>query len=223
MTEAEWQACDNPEQLRAFLGDRLSARRWRLFACAVCRDPDLWAQMPAEERAAVEAAERRAERATSVQELKAARSLTKQQLRRFSWCAYWAAAPGARRKDMAAAVRYVLLHALLWERQVPGLRPRLCGLLREVAGSPIQPVQAVSAWLEAHAAAAPAIARAIYEERAFDRLPLLADALEDAGCTDAALLGHLRGPGPHVRGCWALDLVLGRPDSLGFPRRGRPG
>jgi hypothetical protein len=42
------------------------------------------------------------------------------------------------------------------------------------------------------------------------RLTVLADALEDAGCTDADLLGHLRSPGPHVRGCWAVDLVLGK-------------
>ena len=48
----------------------------------------------------------------------------------------------------------------------------------------------------------------VYHDRAFDRTSLLADALEDAGCTDADLLGHLRGPGPHVRGCWAVDLVL---------------
>jgi hypothetical protein len=54
------------------------------------------------------------------------------------------------------------------------------------------------------------LATAIYGDRAFERLSLLADALEDAGCTDAELLGHLRGPGPHVRGCWAVDLVLGK-------------
>jgi hypothetical protein len=55
------------------------------------------------------------------------------------------------------------------------------------------------------------LARAIYEGRLFDDLPVLADALEDAGCTDAELLGHLRGGGEHRRGCWALDLVLGYP------------
>ena len=54
------------------------------------------------------------------------------------------------------------------------------------------------------------LARAIYEEEAFERLPVLADALEEVGCTDADLLSHLRGPGPHVRGCWALDAVLGK-------------
>ena len=54
------------------------------------------------------------------------------------------------------------------------------------------------------------LAQAIYDERAFDRLPILADALEDAGCTDAAILEHCRGPGPHVRGCWVVDLLLGK-------------
>jgi hypothetical protein len=54
------------------------------------------------------------------------------------------------------------------------------------------------------------LARVIYEERRFDHLPVLADALEDAGCTDVDLLAHLRSPGPHVRGCWAVDLLLGK-------------
>jgi hypothetical protein len=54
------------------------------------------------------------------------------------------------------------------------------------------------------------LAQRIYDDRAYNRLPLLADALEDAGCTNAELLAHLRGPGPHVRGCWAVDLVLGK-------------
>ena len=53
-------------------------------------------------------------------------------------------------------------------------------------------------------------AQAIYDDRAVDRLPILADALEEAGCTDATILDHLRGPGPHVRGCWVLDLLLGK-------------
>src|SRR5262249_60440752 len=54
------------------------------------------------------------------------------------------------------------------------------------------------------------LATAIYEERAFDRLPILADALEEAGCTDPDVLGHCRAPGPHIRGCWVVDLVLGK-------------
>jgi hypothetical protein len=54
------------------------------------------------------------------------------------------------------------------------------------------------------------LAESIYQERAFDRLPILADALEEVGCTDAAILEHCRGPGPHVRGCWVVDLLTGR-------------
>ena len=54
----------------------------------------------------------------------------------------------------------------------------------------------------------PRLARSIYQERAFDRLPILADALEDAGCDNADILNHLRGPGPHARGCWLVDLLL---------------
>ena len=54
------------------------------------------------------------------------------------------------------------------------------------------------------------VAQAIYEERDFARMPILADALEDAGCADEAILEHCRGPGPHVRGCWVVDLILGR-------------
>jgi hypothetical protein len=50
----------------------------------------------------------------------------------------------------------------------------------------------------------------MYDERAFDRLPILGDALTEAGCTDAGLLAHCRQAGPHVLGCWALDLILGK-------------
>jgi hypothetical protein len=83
-----------------------------------------------------------------------------------------------------------------------------CDLLRCVFG-PVAfgPVTIDPAWLTP---VVKQLARPIYERRAFGRLPVLADALEEAGCSDADLLGHLRGPGPHVRGCWALDLVLGR-------------
>ena len=66
------------------------------------------------------------------------------------------------------------------------------------------------AWLAWEGGTVPKLAASIYEERAFDRLPILADALEEAGCDAAELLTHLRGPGPHVRGCWAVDLVLGK-------------
>ena len=65
-------------------------------------------------------------------------------------------------------------------------------------------------WLAWNDGAIRKMAQAIYDARAFDRLPLLADALEDAGCTDAAILSHCREPGEHVRGCWVVDLLLGK-------------
>jgi hypothetical protein len=87
-------------------------------------------------------------------------------------------------------------------------------LLLCIFGNPFRPVVINSAWLTATVVSLAAVA---YEERNLPsglldsaRLAILADALEDAGCTDATLLDHLRGPGPHVRGCFALDLVLGK-------------
>jgi hypothetical protein len=82
--------------------------------------------------------------------------------------------------------------------------------LREVFGNPFAPVVLDLAWLAWQNGTIPRLARGTYDERAFDRLPILADALEEAGCDDADILGHLRGPGPHARGCWPLDLLLGK-------------
>jgi hypothetical protein len=54
------------------------------------------------------------------------------------------------------------------------------------------------------------LARQMYESRDFSAMPILADALQDAGCENADVLAHCRGPGPHVRGCWVVDLLLGK-------------
>jgi hypothetical protein len=84
-----------------------------------------------------------------------------------------------------------------------------CGLLRDIVGPPILPA-VQGAWLSYNSGVVKGLAVAIYEERAFDRLPILADALEEAGCSDEFLLGHLREPAFHSRGCWSLDLILGK-------------
>jgi len=81
------------------------------------------------------------------------------------------------------------------------------GLLREVVGNPLEPTSLDPHWLTSPVVE---LARGAYEERAFDRLLILADALQDAGCDNANILDHCRGPGPHVRGCWVVDLVLGK-------------
>jgi hypothetical protein len=81
-------------------------------------------------------------------------------------------------------------------------------LLRCVYGPlPFRTVTAAAAWLKSTVVA---LAKGIYQDRAFDSMPILADALQDAGCADEDILSHCRGPGPHVRGCWVVDLVLGK-------------
>jgi hypothetical protein len=85
---------------------------------------------------------------------------------------------------------------------------RMAHLLRDIFGNPYRPVKFKPAW---RTAAVVGLAQALYESRDFAAMPVLADALEDAGCDDAAVLAHCRGPRAfHVRGCWVVDLILGR-------------
>jgi hypothetical protein len=83
-----------------------------------------------------------------------------------------------------------------------------CRLLRELFGNPFRPVTPDPAWREWNGGALVHLARTIYEEGRFADLPILADALEDAGCASADVLDHCRRGGEHVRGCWVLDLLL---------------
>jgi hypothetical protein len=87
-------------------------------------------------------------------------------------------------------------------------------LLRDIAGNPFRLVTLSPAWKTPQVVA---LAQAAYDQREIPsgtldpvRLAVLADALEEAGCTDPELLGHLRSPCPHVRGCWVVDLLLGK-------------
>jgi hypothetical protein len=86
-------------------------------------------------------------------------------------------------------------------------RPVHAALLRDIFANPFRPVAINPAWRTSNVTA---LAQSIYDERAFDRLPILADALEDAGCDNVDILNHCRQPGEHVRGCWVVDLVLGK-------------
>ncbi|MCI0459326.1 MAG: hypothetical protein L0Z62_20445 [Gemmataceae bacterium] len=83
-------------------------------------------------------------------------------------------------------------------------------LLWDLFGNPFRPVFLDRAWLTWAGGTVVHMARLIYEERRFDDLALLGDALEEAGCTDRDVLAHCRGEGLHVRGCWVLDLILGK-------------
>jgi hypothetical protein len=83
-------------------------------------------------------------------------------------------------------------------------------LLRDVFGAPTRPAPAFArSWLAWNDGTARKMAQTIYQHRRFADLPILADALEDAGCADADVLTHCRG-GEHVRGCWVVDLLLNK-------------
>jgi hypothetical protein len=85
-----------------------------------------------------------------------------------------------------------------------------CELLRDILGNPFRPVAVADGWLCWNEGCVVKLARAIYQEQAFADLPVLADALEDAGCADERILGHCRSNSAHARGCWLLDQILGR-------------
>jgi hypothetical protein len=128
----------------------------------------------------------------------------------------------------ATAAHYVAAFssfAVAWEAQVAsGVAPypylqdsfkrpeqtRQARTLRDLFGNPYRPFALNPSWLRWKDGALAKMARAIYDQRRFGDLPVLADALEDAGCADTATLGHCRGGGEHVRGCWVVDLLLGK-------------
>ena len=95
-----------------------------------------------------------------------------------------------------------------------------CDLIRDIAGDPFRPIVPDARWRTNNVLA---LARGVYDDRAFDRLPILADAMMDAGCEDDLIIEHCRGEGPHVRGCWVVDLVLGKEEAepVGTPDTGR--
>jgi hypothetical protein len=83
-------------------------------------------------------------------------------------------------------------------------------LVREIVGNPFRLTTINDFWLHWNNATVVKIAQTIYDSRDFALMPILADALEEAGCDNADILTHCRGPGPHVRGCWVIDLLLGK-------------
>jgi hypothetical protein len=82
-----------------------------------------------------------------------------------------------------------------------------CDIVRDIFGNPFRLPIADSAWMKPQAIE---LAKTIYHDRAFKRLSQLADLLEEAGCTNSEILRHCREPGPHVRGCWVVDVLLGK-------------
>jgi hypothetical protein len=96
-------------------------------------------------------------------------------------------------------------HARRWENAAKAEREAQIGLLEDVCGNQFREVKFSPSW---RTGTVVALARQMYEAREFSAMPILADALQDVGCDNEDVLAHCRGPGPHVRGCWVVDLVL---------------
>jgi hypothetical protein len=221
MTESEWlNEASHSQGMVAWLGARGSARsragrrRLRLFACGCCRAA--WDRLPEDRtREAIRIAERFADGLETKEGLAGVRAAIAPLA---ADSGPYGASPLETRVavDMAIAAtdpRAYSAAVAMTTTTAPlaGIQPRaaaeagICRLLRCVFGNPFRPVRVPARAL----AQAAALARSIRDDRAFDLLPALADALESAGCDDAQVLAHCRGPDPHAIGCWVVDLVLG--------------
>jgi hypothetical protein len=230
MTEAEW--LEGLPDLRAMidylynLEPQPSRRKTRLCMVAFCRA--IWHVMTDERcRHAVEVAERFADDLAAKADLKTAIEALPKKRRDFS--ALYKTAPidaacsCATRKEQflfAALTQVNALTVLALENgshdpsTASAQVRRQTEMIHDIFANPFRPVALIAAQ---RTPTVVSLAEAAYEERQLpsgeldrSRLAVLADALEDAGCTDVDILGHLRNPGRHVRGCWPLDLILSK-------------
>ena len=223
MTEQEWLNCTDPKLMLEFLRGKTSDRKLRLFACACARR--LWHLLAREEwrpppddrsRKAVELAETFVGGRASEADLRVA-SGPAQVARNevgFSYPGCGEAFPvmmGASYAEasVADAVAEAVADALGdSEILLRNTGPEAAAL--RCLFNPFRPVTVNHAWLTWNGGTVRSLAQTIYEECAFDRLPILADALEEAGGDNDDILAHLRSEGPHQCGCWPVDLILGK-------------
>lgn len=203
MTEADWLAATDTMMMFEFLDGRSSDRKLWLFVVAGARRR--WSFLSdARSREAVEAVELYADGAIDKRELDRA-------------AAQALSITGTRYDQFVQRMaRASLRNAVLEADYYAGVDAAV-SIVRDLFGNPFRPVAIDLAWLAWNGGTVGRLAEAAYTERelpsghlALARLALVADALEDAGCSDAEILGHLRSAGPHVRGCWPLDLALGK-------------
>jgi hypothetical protein len=233
VTEADWLAGTDPAPMLDYLRDRVGDRQLRLFVVDCCWR--VWPQLQDERsRRAVIVSERYADGLADKKELARARKEARTagwnaaaaRARQVSWNGPAFIAWCSTRETIASAAkesaRSCAWHATAkrtdllsrfpaWEvGDLDGERRRQVAVLHCIVGNPFRAARIDPAWLVWNESVALKLVRGVDEERAFDRLPILADALEDAGCDNADILAHCRGPGPHVRGCWVVDLLLGK-------------
>ena len=211
-------------------------RKLRLFGCFSCRQ--LWEQMTdPRSRHAVEVAERLADDAAKSAELKLAGDEARKAYlsvvsvshrngngyRREAEARGWlpedeTAAAGAAIHVLTSRWRAFSCRNMFYQASLselartlsPARRRTQADGLRCIFGNLFHPFEVDPAWLAWNEGTVGRVARSIYDERAWDQLPVLGDALEDAGCTNEDVLAHCRGPGPHTRGCWVVDMVLAK-------------
>jgi len=218
MTEAEWLNCADPQKMLQFLRNKTSQRKVRLFNAAVCRR--FWDYLPEASQAILVKSELLADGLVQpISDGMELCSLANAVVAPFDRQYPTKQFPSREvriQRDAAAAVCYAVIPNELWgaasyfwdidqtEKAAHSV------IIRDVFGNPSRPVPVDPYWLEWNNATIPKLAQTIYNERAFDRLPVLADALEDAGCDNADILSHCRSAEQHVRGCWVVDLLLGK-------------
>ena len=219
MTEAEWLACRDLKKMIRKVDPHRFDRKLRLFAVACCRRVG---HLLRDDEAKhflglVEEVADGADGPESLRQLSdeitiytfAERAVTNAAALD---CASWQAAADSYRRaaqDAEAAAGYAVEGTAGREEYETRGRERAVqfDILRDIFGNPFRPVALAPSWLTSTVLA---LAEGIYAERAFDRLPILADALMDAGCDNDDVLNHCRSSGPHVRGCWVVDLLTGR-------------
>jgi hypothetical protein len=215
MTEAEWLTYGQPDNLLGHLQNHprnVSERKLRMYCCARLRrvwrslGPKSGARRLAEfAEAYADGLGTTAERAHAEAEAKRLVGTIKAYNTKNVLHALWWSL--AEQIDAHACMPIGWGTEFLGAGDREAKRAAGAHLLRDIFGNPFRPVAFDPRWRTADVLA---LARGIYDERAFDRLQLLADALMDAGCDHEDVLAHCRGDGPHVRGCWVVDLVLGK-------------
>lgn len=212
MTEQEWLKCTSPGPMLEFLRSNASDRKFRLFSCA-CVRRQVWHLLDGRGREAVNLSDRLAQGQASLTELQSAalamntafhttHEKTAKAATKAASMTLWATAYATR---IARHVRDALGQP---DRDVA--RQDQVSLIRDIFGNPFHPSTIDPTWLHWNDATPTRIAQAINEERRFEQMQILGDALEDAGCHDPNILNHCRSEGPHVRGCWVVDLLLGK-------------
>jgi hypothetical protein len=212
MTEAEWFAATDPIRMLELLGDHCSRRKLRLFIAEGVRSLEPIFKNDQKVLAALH---------EQVAEGQATEEDLERHLLRNMPDLWEHRAPGGNLPSVWQSARTLVRErfklAPLEKNEVVTEESRaaeyaaMCSQLRCIFGNPFRRAPRLApAVLSWDGGTVPRLATAVYDDRAFDRLPVLADALEDAGCTDAAVLGHCRSGGEHARGCWVVDLILGK-------------